>query len=503
MTIAIDFNKPVTTDAYTAWPTTIQAAAQGLGAWLDSALVTTSNTPNGTKRFNSTSGLFEQWTGSWVALAVGYAKTAGDTFTGAVSFANNIALQWKDAGGTARSIVNVNASNDVYVGDIGNALTGRSLFAAANTAVNFSISGTTIASVLAASVTMNKVAIIAAGAAESLRMTNDGAFISGYNTANSQRTGYLQFSTNASVILYAENGANLLLGTGGSTAVTIDTSRNFGFRTTPNAWGTLTALQGTAGSIAFNGTSSFYLTQNIYFNGGNWIYQTTGPASSFTQGAGVFQWNVVASGTVGGTATLVPAMTLDNNGNLLIGSTSANFNAAGRGLLELNGSATSLLAYKIGGTSSGYVYHDGTNFTLNNLLSGSVVLATANVARLTIDNIGRNIFSGSAYTARVALGSQSTLTVDWSKGNYFTMTLTANVAAGGWLFSNAGDGQTITIRIVQDGTGTRTLASNAAILWPGGVLGVLSTAPGAVDFLTLTFDAGVNKYHATLLKGFA
>jgi len=84
--MAFDPTKPVTTDNYnTVVLQTLQANQAALGQLLDSALVTASNQPSGTKRYNSTSQLFEQWNGSsWASMPLAYATLAGNpNFTGA------------------------------------------------------------------------------------------------------------------------------------------------------------------------------------------------------------------------------------------------------------------------------------------------------------------------------------------------------------------------------------------------------------------------------------
>lgn len=67
--------------------------------------------------------------------------------------------------------------------------------------------------------------------------------------------------------------------------------------------------------------------------------------------------------------------------------------------------------------------------------------------------------------------------------------------------TNMVNGGTYVLRVVQDGTGTRTLAYGANYTWPGGNIPVLSTAAGAVDVLTFLSD-GVNMY-GSIQKAFA
>ena len=59
--------------------------------------------------------------------------------------------------------------------------------------------------------------------------------------------------------------------------------------------------------------------------------------------------------------------------------------------------------------------------------------------------------------------------------------------------TNMVNGGTYILRVVQDGTGSRTLAYGTAYKWPGGTAPTLSTAAGAVDILTFVSD-GTNMY---------
>lgn len=59
--------------------------------------------------------------------------------------------------------------------------------------------------------------------------------------------------------------------------------------------------------------------------------------------------------------------------------------------------------------------------------------------------------------------------------------------------TNLRDGGTYVLRVIQDGTGNRTLAYNSVFKWPGGVAPVLSTGANAIDILTFVSD-GTNLY---------
>jgi hypothetical protein len=109
----------------------------------------------------------------------------------------------------------------------------------------------------------------------------------------------------------------------------LDSSGNLGLGVTPSAWYSgAKALQiGTGSQFAIVNFSSIQsgLVFNAYYNGSNYVYQNSSPASilDFNNAAtGGYAWRIAASGTAGNTISFTQAMTLDNSGNLLVGTTS-------------------------------------------------------------------------------------------------------------------------------------------------------------------------------------
>lgn len=99
--MAIDFTKPVTTDSYTAFASNLVGSITALGQWLDSTNTTITGTPpTYAKRYNRSTGLFEEYSGSvWAALPVGYLGKSGDTSTGTLNFTVDEGIRIKrDAG---------------------------------------------------------------------------------------------------------------------------------------------------------------------------------------------------------------------------------------------------------------------------------------------------------------------------------------------------------------------------------------------------------------------
>jgi hypothetical protein len=509
----IDFNKPATTDAYaTAFVPNIQSNMAALAMWLDSSVVTYNNLQTNMKRWNNTSGAFEYYNGtSWLALGMAYALKTGDTFTGSLSLANNVPLQSKDSGGTARRMHVVTAANGVYFGDIDFAIAGGSVEYRAVVVHTFNVNGTGVANITANGIGFGGSPVVPIhvqnGHDECLRLQYSSAYLTGYNTAGSTRTGYLQFNAAANVTLAAENGAFMSLYVGGAERVRLDTNGNFGLSVTPSPWiSSFRAIEMQSGAALSSNSNSVFVGQNWYF-GTSDTYRVTAAASRYLQNAGAHQWHIAPSGTAGAAITFTTAMTLDNSGNLLIGSSATAWGTTNRGVVEINGVSTALLGLKINGAASGYLYHDGTNMHVFNA-GGAVTLDANGTTRLTVNTNGSTVFTGAAATTPIApVNSGTAITLDCSKSNVFNITMTGNVAASAasGQFTNMSDGQTINVWLTQDGTGTRTWSMPSAngFKWFGGTVGVLSTAIGAIDLLTVTYRAANSTYVCSLGKAAA
>jgi hypothetical protein len=90
----------------------------------------------------------------------------------------------------------------------------------------------------------------------------------------------------------------------------------------------------------------------------------------------------------------------------------------------------------------------------------------------------------------------ATLTPNAASGSVQKYTLTGNITLSA--FGTPLAGQSLTLILVQDGTGSRTLTST--MKWSGGTK-TLSTAASSIDIVTIYYD-GTN-YYASLAKGFA
>lgn len=88
----------------------------------------------------------------------------------------------------------------------------------------------------------------------------------------------------------------------------------------------------------------------------------------------------------------------------------------------------------------------------------------------------------------VALTDAATIVVDASLGNHFRVTIAGNRTLGAP--SNPTDGQKIVFEVIQDGTGSRTLAYNAAYAFSTDIPSpTLTTAASKRDFLGFSYNS--------------
>ena len=135
----------------------------------------------------------------------------------------------------------------------------------------------------------------------------------------------------------------------------------------------------------------------------------------------------------------------------------------------------------------------GTVYTIDN---GAVTEAKLSFTPLKSTDLGVTVQAYDADTAKtdvaqtftaaqrgayVTLTDAATIATDLSLGNQFQVTLGGNRTLGAP--TNVVAGQSGVIRVVQDATGSRTLAYNSVFKFPGGTAPTLTTAANSVDLL--------------------
>jgi hypothetical protein len=91
-------------------------------------------------------------------------------------------------------------------------------------------------------------------------------------------------------------------------------------------------------------------------------------------------------------------------------------------------------------------------------------------------------YSKAQRSAPVALTDATTIAIDLSLSNNFSVTLGGNRTLGNPTNVNAGQAGQIVVK--QDGTGSRTLAYSSDYKFPGGTAPTLTTTAGATDILS-------------------
>jgi hypothetical protein len=198
-------------------------------------------------------------------------------------------------------------------------------------------------------------------------------------------------STSAGLISSADTSGILQLQTANTTALTIDASQNVGLGVTPSAWGsTVRAFQiGTLGSFQQNDAGSFYGSRNSYNSSTGYKYLTTNTAQLFgPESNGGYAWYQAASGTAGNAITWTQAMTLDVNGSLLVGTTGAAYATSGRGLIEVGGTTSALIALKVSGTPTSYWACSSSSTEIGTVTSIPLTFFSNNAERVRITSAG-------------------------------------------------------------------------------------------------------------------
>lgn len=140
----------------------------------------------------------------------------------------------------------------------------------------------------------------------------------------------------------------------------------------------------------------------------------------------------------------------------------------------------------------------GSDSTVFDIKAGDTVTFTN--ATITTDSTGTFVETAGGAEIVSALTSSAAISVDCSLGTVFTVTLAHNAT---FTFANFGVGQTATIKITQDGTGSRTGTfvrdDSGTILWLNGYK-TLSTTADRVDLITFFNDgthtmAAINNHY--------
>ena len=206
------------------------------------------------------------------------------------------------------------------------------------------------------------------------------------------------FTSVLSPIVGAGTGSNLSLWSNGVTNATLDTNGNLGLGVTPSAWSGIKAIQ-TSVDAAFATPYTMHITSNAYYGSSGWAYITGGGASKYETSQGSHYWNVAPSGTAGSPITFTQAMTLDNSGRLLLGTTSVLGGNALANFAESNDSGIVLYVSNTANSGSDQVCRSLLGSNCNNTTSYHFVATTGSVDHFYIYGNGNVVNTNNSYGA--------------------------------------------------------------------------------------------------------
>jgi hypothetical protein len=121
--------------------------------------------------------------------------------------------------------------------------------------------------------------------------------------------------------------------------------------------------------------------------------------------------------------------------------------------------------------------------TITTVGTCTIAIDKATAAQLEAGTSNKVLTADIVYTAETIITFSATPTFDFSTFINAVMIMTGNITST--TFTNIKAGQAGSIRFQQDGSGSRTLPAtlNANFKFAGGLQPVLSTTPGAIDFI--------------------
>ena len=132
----------------------------------------------------------------------------------------------------------------------------------------------------------------------------------------------------------------------------------------------------------------------------------------------------------------------------------------------------------IGSSNDLSISHNGSKSIINEAGTGDLEIQRGGTAVLSIVSGGVSLAGGAASNI-TALSDGATITIDMATACHHSVTLGGNRTFAAP--SNQVVGQSGSIFITQDGTGSRTASFNSAFKFSSGVAPTLSTTAGAID----------------------
>jgi len=195
-------------------------------------------------------------------------------------------------------------------------------------------------------------------------------------------------------------------------------------------------------------------------------------ARNLSRLSGLEAFTVDSSTNYVGLASVTPDSKLDVIGDANISGVVTATTFIGDFTGDVTGDVTGNLTGDVTGDVTGNLTGD---------VNAGIVTATSRIAVGSATTTAQLYVVGNSASNIVAVGTATTITVDFTTGNNFTITLDGNYTLGNP--TGVTTGQSGSIFLVQDGTGSRTLGFGTHWHFAGGAAPTLTTTANAVDVL--------------------
>jgi hypothetical protein len=234
-----------------------------------------------------------------------------------------------------------------------------------------------------------------------------------------------------------------------STAFVLNASGNLGLGVTPSGWWSgrkAFQLGNTVASIAAaTSGNALEIGFNRFLNSSvQETYVANGPASLYSQGAGMHLWFTAPSGTAGNAISFTQAMTLDASGNLGVGTTSPSVrlhavldgqntilaaSTSTAGVYQTIRNGTGRMDIGVANSAGTTFYAGGAPYSVNITVDGAypLIFGTNGAERARITS-GGDLLVGT----NIALNGTARLDVNALTGNNVAATLKNDAGANQW-----------------------------------------------------------------------
>jgi len=197
--------------------------------------------------------------------------------------------------------------------------------------------------------------------------------------------------------------------------------------------------------------------------------------------------------------TTTDAATVRIGGNPTAGTNETITNSWGllnQGNTRLDGNVKINISTASSSTTTGALQVAGGVGIGGNVYVGGTLNATG---AITTGNTGATNQNLTPATSTVTTGASPA--INWALSNSFDLTLTSATAAT-VSFSNAKDGQVITIAIHQPASGTATTVTWPTMKWAGGTAPTMTATLGKTDIYTIYYNSVAGVYYGSAVQNF-